>query len=223
MAWISNHIHVKVWGVITHPCPYFNGVLVKPSLKLRHGWIIIPLVKILCIHWKTKVPLRQMNRHRWHQGLSLWQPLGSAGGKKVGIMRTLFFNIYSGSRELNDCCPAVTQLVFWKIPHCRGGIWSASCALKLWSATSATDPKIKNLNWKLAEFYNNRLWSAWGMPCFLFRVKQQYNPLLSMCATFTQNSDDFNHRYVFGIIIYSGIKLCVTKPAQRYGNLMMLG
>ena len=39
-SWISNHIHIKLWDVITHPCPNFNGSLFKPPLELGHGWII---------------------------------------------------------------------------------------------------------------------------------------------------------------------------------------
>ena len=31
-AWRSNYIHVKQWGIITHPSPNFNGNLVKPPL-----------------------------------------------------------------------------------------------------------------------------------------------------------------------------------------------
>ena len=38
-AWVSNHIHVKVCGVITHPCPNFNSGLTKQSLKLEHTWV----------------------------------------------------------------------------------------------------------------------------------------------------------------------------------------
>ena len=34
---ISNYINVRQWHVIAHPCPNFNGGLVKPPLKLRHG------------------------------------------------------------------------------------------------------------------------------------------------------------------------------------------
>ena len=29
-----------LWDVITHPCPYINGGLAKPSLKLCHVWVI---------------------------------------------------------------------------------------------------------------------------------------------------------------------------------------
>ena len=38
--------HVKLWGVITHPCPNFNGGLAKPPLKLGHGWVITPHRKL---------------------------------------------------------------------------------------------------------------------------------------------------------------------------------
>ena len=37
---LSNYIRVKQWDIITHPCPNFNGGLVKPPLKLGHGWLI---------------------------------------------------------------------------------------------------------------------------------------------------------------------------------------
>ena len=35
--------HVKQWDVDTHPCPNFNGGLIKPPLKLKHGWVIASL------------------------------------------------------------------------------------------------------------------------------------------------------------------------------------
>ena len=41
----STSIQIKAWrsnynqDVITHPCPHFNGGLVKLPLKLGHGWI----------------------------------------------------------------------------------------------------------------------------------------------------------------------------------------
>ena len=47
--WISNYIHVKQWDVITHPCPNFNGGLIKPLLKLGHGWVITSQMKTLGI------------------------------------------------------------------------------------------------------------------------------------------------------------------------------
>ena len=34
---ITNHVHSFQWNVITHPCPNFNGGLVKPPLMLRYG------------------------------------------------------------------------------------------------------------------------------------------------------------------------------------------
>ena len=37
---ISNYVIMKGWDLITHPCPNFNGCLVKPPLKLRPGWLI---------------------------------------------------------------------------------------------------------------------------------------------------------------------------------------
>ena len=36
----SNNIHHFLWDIITHPCPNFNGGLVKPPLMLGHGWLI---------------------------------------------------------------------------------------------------------------------------------------------------------------------------------------
>ena len=35
---ISNYIQNLKWHVSTHPCPNFNGALVKTSLKFGHGW-----------------------------------------------------------------------------------------------------------------------------------------------------------------------------------------
>ena len=32
--WFSNYFHGFIWDVITHPCPNFNGGLIKPPLKL---------------------------------------------------------------------------------------------------------------------------------------------------------------------------------------------
>ena len=41
-GWITNYIHLKKLDIITHPCPNFNGGLVKPHLVLWHGWGITP-------------------------------------------------------------------------------------------------------------------------------------------------------------------------------------
>ena len=46
LAWICNCIHIKLWDIITHPCPYFNGGLIKPPLKLAHGWVISSHVRL---------------------------------------------------------------------------------------------------------------------------------------------------------------------------------
>ena len=35
-TWISNHIYLKQWDIITYPCPNFNGCLVMPPLKSGH-------------------------------------------------------------------------------------------------------------------------------------------------------------------------------------------
>ena len=38
MAWINNHIHIKLWAVISHPGPRFNGgFLNHTSLQWRHN------------------------------------------------------------------------------------------------------------------------------------------------------------------------------------------
>ena len=39
-CWINNYIHIKLWAVNIHPCPNFNGGLVKPPLKPGNGWVI---------------------------------------------------------------------------------------------------------------------------------------------------------------------------------------
>ena len=39
-TWISNHIHIKLWDVITQPCPNYNGCLTKPIVELVLGWVI---------------------------------------------------------------------------------------------------------------------------------------------------------------------------------------
>ena len=28
-AWITNHMHIKMWDKITHPCPNFNGCTIE--------------------------------------------------------------------------------------------------------------------------------------------------------------------------------------------------
>ena len=38
---MSKYIDYFIRDVITHPCPNFSGGLIKPPLKLGHGWIII--------------------------------------------------------------------------------------------------------------------------------------------------------------------------------------
>ena len=51
VMWISNCINCKQWVVIIHPCPNYNGCLVKPPLNLEHRWVSIfhmkPLVKLV--------------------------------------------------------------------------------------------------------------------------------------------------------------------------------
>ena len=37
---IWQYLHEKLWNVITDACPDFNESLPKPTLKLRHGWLI---------------------------------------------------------------------------------------------------------------------------------------------------------------------------------------
>ena len=37
-AWIRNHIHTKLWDIITRPL--LNSRLAKPPWKLWHGWVI---------------------------------------------------------------------------------------------------------------------------------------------------------------------------------------
>ena len=32
--WIDDCIHMKIWGVITYPCPDMNGSLSKPPQKI---------------------------------------------------------------------------------------------------------------------------------------------------------------------------------------------
>ena len=39
-SWICNNLTDLMWDIITHPRPNFNGGLVKPPLKLGHGWVI---------------------------------------------------------------------------------------------------------------------------------------------------------------------------------------
>ena len=40
-VWIGNHIYIKYWDAITQSCSNFNAVLIKPLLKIGHGWVII--------------------------------------------------------------------------------------------------------------------------------------------------------------------------------------
>ena len=45
-SWTSNHINIKQWDVINHPCPDFNLVYFNwPMLNLGHGWLIITQTK----------------------------------------------------------------------------------------------------------------------------------------------------------------------------------
>ena len=39
IVWSIDYIHVKQWDVITHPCPNFNGGLVRQPLMSGHGWV----------------------------------------------------------------------------------------------------------------------------------------------------------------------------------------
>ena len=42
-----HHIHQHIGvHVITQPCHIFSGGLAKPPLKLGHGWVIIPHIKL---------------------------------------------------------------------------------------------------------------------------------------------------------------------------------
>ena len=53
LLWIRNHLHNSIWNITTNPCHNYNGAIVKPSLMLGHGWLI--LVKGPChiYHWKS--------------------------------------------------------------------------------------------------------------------------------------------------------------------------
>ena len=39
MTWTSNYIHIRLWGVLTHPCLKFGDGLVKPPSKLGREWV----------------------------------------------------------------------------------------------------------------------------------------------------------------------------------------
>ena len=60
--WRSNYVHVKQWGVITHPCRIFNAGLIKSPLKF--GVIIFHIkqwehtqisVKTMLVKWASVV------------------------------------------------------------------------------------------------------------------------------------------------------------------------
>ena len=37
-TWVSDYIHMKRWGLITHTCSHFNCGLTKLLLRLGYGW-----------------------------------------------------------------------------------------------------------------------------------------------------------------------------------------
>ena len=45
-AWISNHTHSSLYGVITYPSSNFNCGFAKPPSKLSYGWLITLRVTI---------------------------------------------------------------------------------------------------------------------------------------------------------------------------------
>ena len=44
-VWIGNHIYIKYWDAITQSCSNFNAVLIKPLLKIGHGWVTVSQMK----------------------------------------------------------------------------------------------------------------------------------------------------------------------------------
>ena len=42
---MSQSYRIKLWDALCHPCPNFNGGLIKPPLKLGHGWVITSHMK----------------------------------------------------------------------------------------------------------------------------------------------------------------------------------
>ena len=48
VAWVNNHTHCIVWGVINYPCPNFNNRLTKPPLMLVHWRIFNPIISRAC-------------------------------------------------------------------------------------------------------------------------------------------------------------------------------
>ena len=46
MGGMSNHINIRPWDVIIHPCPEFSSGLAKPKLILWHEWAIFNLTRL---------------------------------------------------------------------------------------------------------------------------------------------------------------------------------
>ena len=67
MTWITNYIHIKLWDVITRPCPIFNHDWVKTPVKSGLGWVIISQLWqwiYLLIHVLVSVKPRSWWRHQ---------------------------------------------------------------------------------------------------------------------------------------------------------------
>ena len=109
MAWISNHIpQSSEWG-ITHPCPIFNGNLIKLQFRFRAligNWIVLDVINYICLkfiagltHWGrvTHVCISKLTiigsdnglSPRWRQAI-IWT---SAGILLIGLLGTTFSEI----------------------------------------------------------------------------------------------------------------------------------
>ena len=65
---MNNYIYSFLCGLLTHPCPYFNGDLAKPPLKFGYGWVITSHRFMLMsshIHVTSVVLLYQSSAHTW--------------------------------------------------------------------------------------------------------------------------------------------------------------
>ena len=69
--WVSNYNHSLIWDAITHPCLNFSCNLVKPTLKLGHGWVIISSLKYICddISMTGEVPAKRASNA---ENVSVW-------------------------------------------------------------------------------------------------------------------------------------------------------
>ena len=128
---MNNHILVKRWDLITHPCPNFSGGLVEPPLELGHGGVITfhtkpwvwsrihALVSVNHVSKRTTV-------NGWHRGVWIGRP-GSISFLNLVIKKHSFEFEFKDEPESNARSGARLSKVY----ACTGGCLLNEVIVKL--------------------------------------------------------------------------------------------